>query len=128
MPAIVNVVIGYFTGRYIQKNGKGYETISKLFLTGLLFIFIALCWNMLFPINKKLWTSPFVMITTGIDITIISALLYCVEIKRWNKFNWTGFFLIPGKNPLFIYLLSELLITSVYYIKMSPWAKSLWLD
>ncbi len=120
LPAIVNVTIGYYTGRYIQKNGKGYETISKLLLTGGLLIFIAICWNMLFPINKKLWTSPFVLLTTGIDIILISALLYSLEIKRWNKFSWTSFFIIFGKNPLFIYLLSELLITSVSYIKTAP--------
>ncbi len=120
LPAIVNVVIGYYTGRYIQKNGKGYETIAKLLLTGCLLVFIATCWHLVFPINKKLWTSPFVLLTTGIDIMLISILLYSLEIKRWNKFNWTGFFLVFGKNPLFIYLLSELLITTVYYIRTAP--------
>jgi predicted acyltransferase len=120
LPAIVNVTIGYYTGRYIQKYGKGYETISKLLLTGCLFVLIALCWNTVFPINKKLWTSSFVMLTTGIDIGIIGALLYIVEIKRWNPVNWTGFFLVFGKNPLFIYLLSEILLISISYIKTSP--------
>jgi predicted acyltransferase len=120
LPAIVNVVVGYFAGRYIQKHGKGYETISKLVLTGALFIFIALCWNIIFPINKKLWSSSFVFITTGIDLILISALLYSLEIKRWNRFNWSNFFIIFGRNPLFIYLLSELLITSISFIRVSP--------
>src|SRR5207253_9898202 len=57
LPAIVNVVAGYFAGRFIQKKGKDYETISKLMLVGALFIFVAIWWNMSFPINKKLWTS-----------------------------------------------------------------------
>jgi predicted acyltransferase len=118
IPAIVNVVIGYFAGKYIQEKGKAYETISKLLLAGCALIFIALCWDMVFPINKKLWSSSFVLLTTGIDLVIIAALIYILELKFWNPLNWTRFFTIFGKNPLFIYLLSELLITVVYMIRM----------
>ena len=120
IPAIVNVIIGYYTGRFIQKKGKGFETIAKLMLTGCLLIFIALWWNMLFPINKKLWTSTFVLLTTGIDVMIISALLYCLEIKSWNPFKWSNFFLVLGKNPLFIYLLSEILYITVTMVRVTP--------
>ncbi len=119
LPAIVNVLIGYYAGTYIQKNGKGFDTLTRLLLVGILFIFIALCWNMVFPINKKLWSSSFVMITTGIDLVLIATMIYILEIKNWNFLNWTGFFLILGKNPLFIYLLSEVLITLVGMIHMS---------
>jgi len=116
LPAIVNVICGYFAGQFIQQKGKGYETISKLLLMGCLFIFIALTWNMSFPIGKKLWTSPFTLLTVGIDLVLISALIYIVEIRAWNKANWTGFFTTVGKNPLAIYLLSELLAIAFYTI------------
>ena len=116
LPAIVNVVAGYFAGTYIQKNGKNYETISKLLLTGCLLIFIALCWNMVFPINKKLWTSPFVLLTTGLDLALIAALIYVIEMKEWMQGGWTQFFLVFGKNPLFIYLLSEIGVTILYML------------
>ncbi len=120
LPAIVNVVIGYYAGRFIQTNGKTYETISKLMLVGVSLIFIALWWNMVFPINKKLWTSPFVLLTTGIDLLILSVLIYALEIKNWNKGNWTRFFIIFGKNPLFLYLLSEVLIIIIDMILVQP--------
>jgi predicted acyltransferase len=119
MTSIVNVVIGYFAGRFIQDKGKGYETISKVMLTGALFIFIALWWNMIFPINKKLWSSPFVLLTTGIDLLLISALIYILEIKNRNGLKWTNFFLVFGKNPLFIYILSEVLVTILFMIRVS---------
>jgi len=120
MTAIVNVGIGYFAGKFIQEKGKGYETISKLMLTGALLIFIALWWNMVFPINKKLWSSPFVLLTTGIDLLIISALVYVLEIKNQNNLKWSSFFLVFGKNPLFIYILSEVLITILFMIRITP--------
>jgi predicted acyltransferase len=120
LPSIVNVVIGYYAGKYIQKNGKGYETIAKLLLAGTLLIFLALCWNMTFPINKKLWSSSFVLLTTGIDLVVISALVYILEIRNHNEFKWTNFFLVFGKNPLFIYLLSEVLVIIFYMIPVGP--------
>jgi predicted acyltransferase len=120
LPAIVNVFIGYMAGRFIQLKGKGYETISRLMLTASLLIFLALWWNMIFPINKKLWTSSFVLLTTGIDLLLISALIYIVEIKKLNNANWTRFFVVFGKNPLFIYILSEILVTIFYMIRITP--------
>src|SRR5215218_6877528 len=120
LPSIVNVVIGYYAGVFIQRKGKGYEAMTKLLLVGILFIFIALCWNMTFPINKKLWSSPFVLLTTGIDLVIIGTLLYIVELRQWNALNWTRFFVVFGKNPLFIYLLSELLIVFFYMLHVAP--------
>jgi predicted acyltransferase len=114
LPAIINVVAGYFAGRVIQQGGKNYETISKLMLTGALFIFLALWWNTIFPINKKLWTPPFVLLTSGIDLVLISALVYIIEIKKSGNTWWTDFFLVFGKNPLFIYLLSELLVIVLF--------------
>jgi predicted acyltransferase len=85
-------------------------------LSGTLLIFIALCWDMVFPINKKLWTSSFVLLTNGIDLLLLSSLIYIVEIAKQNAFNWTKFFLVLGKNPLTIYLLSEVLAISFYMI------------
>jgi predicted acyltransferase len=120
LPSIVNVVIGYYAGVFVQRKGKGYETMTKLLLTGALLIFIALSWNMVFPINKKLWSSPFVLLTTGIDLMLIAALLYIVELRRWNGLNWTRFFVVFGKNPLFIYILSELLVIIFYMVQVRP--------
>ncbi len=128
LPAIVNVIIGYFAGKFIQEKGKTFETISKLLLVGCLFIFIAICWDAVFPINKKLWTSSFVMITTGIDLVLISFLIYAVEIKNWNYLNWSDFFLPVGKNPLFVYLVSETMLTILSWIKLGSHSVPEWVD
>ena len=106
LPAIVNVICGYYAGKFIQEKGKTYETLSKLLLFGFLFIFLALCWNMSFPIAKKLWTSSFVLLTVGIDLVLISALIYMVEMRAW-KGSWTSFFETFGKNPLAIYIFGD---------------------
>jgi predicted acyltransferase len=128
MTSIVNVVIGYYVGKFIQTNGKNYTTVAKLLLTGCLFIFIAICLDPLFPMNKKLWSSSFVLITTGIDMVIISFLIYSLEIQNWNWGNWARFFTIPGKNPLFIYIVSEVLLTILAWVVIAKKSLPEWVD
>jgi predicted acyltransferase len=114
LPAIVNVIGGYLAGDFIRRYGNSYETIAKLMVTGGMLVFFALTWDMAFPINKKLWTSSFVLLTVGLDLMIISALIFVIEMRSYKK--WTGFFVVFGRNPLFIYILSEVLIITMYLI------------
>src|SRR5882724_7252238 len=73
IPAITQVIFGYFAGNYIVQKGKTYETITKLFVTGCVLVFLGYCWDLVFPINKKIWTSSFVVYTSG-----LATLLLCV--------------------------------------------------
>jgi predicted acyltransferase len=114
-PAIVNVIAGYFTGMFVQQKGKTYEGLAKMLLVGSLLMAIAVGWDLLLPINKKLWTSSYVFYTVGIDMIFLSMLIYVIEFRQ--KAGWTSFFNVFGKNPLFIYLLSELLVVVLYTIR-----------
>lgn len=127
LPSIVNVTIGYLTGQFIQQKGKNYEAIAKLMLWGSFLIFAALCWNLTFPIAKKLWTSPFVLLTVGIDLLIISLLIYLIEIRK-GKTAWAGFFITAGKNPLTVYLFSELFVTVLYLIPVKDTSAYQWIN
>ncbi|MBL7699873.1 MAG: DUF1624 domain-containing protein [Chitinophagaceae bacterium] len=120
LPAIVNVIIGYYAGVFVQNKGKTYETVARLLLAGSVLILAALAWNSVFPVNKKLWTSSFVLLTTGIDLAIIAGLIFLVEIRKAGlpEKGWTKFFTIFGKNPLFIYLLSELLAITMWQVNV----------
>lgn len=122
LPAIVNVIAGFLAGDYIRKHGNTYETISKLMIAGCVLIFIALTWNMAFPINKKLWTSSFVLLTVGLDLLILPLLIYVFEIVKSKK--GSHFFLVFGRNPLFIYFTSEVLLILMFMIKVGD--TSLW--
>ena len=118
-PSVVNVVVGYYAGLFVQqKGGKSYETVARLMIAGFVSLCTAYFWDLLFPINKKLWTSSFVLYTVGLDMIILGILIYIIEIRSWNK--WTYFFQVFGRNPLSIYLLSELLVTLFYMIRTGP--------
>ncbi len=118
MTGIVNVIGGFLAGAFIQRKGKNYEAVAKLMICGALLIAVALFWAQFFPVAKKLWTSTFTLLTIGIDLAILGLLVYIIEIK--NHKRGTNFFLIFGRNPLAIYLLSELLITVFFLIWVQP--------
>jgi predicted acyltransferase len=118
LPAIVNVIAGYLAGAYIQRKGRNYESVAKLLIAGVCLIGIALFWAQFFPLAKKLWTSTFTLLTIGIDLVIIGMLIYAIELKNIKR--GTNFFLVFGRNSLAIYLLSELLLTTISTIWVKP--------
>jgi predicted acyltransferase len=108
LPAIAQVIFGWLVGSYIIQKGKTFEMCTGLFVTASVLIFAGFCWHMVFPINKKIWTSSFVLYTTGLAIFTLSTMIYLVEL-RGHKAAFTKFFDVFGKNPLFIFFLSGFL-------------------
>ncbi|MBX3254818.1 MAG: DUF5009 domain-containing protein [Chitinophagaceae bacterium] len=119
LPAIVQVIFGFLVGDYIiqktknsitsspgkQHTGIYYPVIAHLFTIAMLFIFIGICWDTAFPLNKKIWTSSYVVYTSGLAIAVLAMIIQVVEIYR-KKGAWGRFFDVFGKNPLFIFVLS----------------------
>lgn len=108
IPAIVQVIFGYLVGQYIQQKGKTFEMVTNLFVAGSVLIFAGLCWDTVFPINKKIWTSSYVLYTSGLATTVLAVLLYLIEFRKYTGLI-TRFFDVFGKNPLFIFVLSGFL-------------------
>ncbi len=106
--AIVQVVFGYFVGQYIQEKGKNFEMLTHLFVAGIVLVFTGFCWDYVFPINKKIWSSSYTIYTTGLATITLAILIYLIEFKD-VKGNWSKFFDVFGKNPLFIFVLSGFL-------------------
>lgn len=108
MPAIASVVFGYMAGRYLREKGTSYEAISHLMVAGLVSLFIGLGWHTVFPINKPIWSSSYVLYTTGLALTILAVIIFFVELK--GRSRWTKPFVLFGRNPLLIYALSGILV------------------
>lgn len=112
LPAIVQVIFGYFVGFYIQAKGKSYEMLTNLLIAGCVLIFTGFMWDLVFPINKKIWTSSYVLYTTGLAMMVLSVLMYLVEMKKVHETSagkLFQFFNVFGKNALFVFALSGFL-------------------
>src|SRR5690606_24848380 len=103
LPAIVNVIVGYFAGYYIQTRGNNPGTVFKLIGAGLGLLGAALLWNIYFPINKPIWSSSYVLYSSGFTLLTLAVLMWMIEVKSIK--NWTYFFEVFGRNPLFIYIM-----------------------
>ena len=108
LPAITEVIFGYLAGIYIIQKGKSFEGTTVLFATAGLLVLTGYCWHMVFPINKKIWTSSYVLYTSGLALFWLALLIYLVELRSF-KSGIFKFFDAFGENPLFIFFLSGFL-------------------
>jgi len=112
LPAIVNVLAGYFAARALVGDADRVRSVRKFIVAAAVCLALALLWNDVFPINKKLWTSSFVLCTVGLDLLVLSVLVYLTEIRSQlpSGQSWPYFFEVFGKNTLFIYLFADVVV------------------
>ena len=107
LPAIVTGIMGVLAGSWLKGTKPAEEKVIYMFLVANLSITIALLWGTVFPINKSLWTSSFVLYTGGIALHFLALLYWLLDIKHF-KINPLIKFRAFGINPLFLYTLSIL--------------------
>jgi len=105
IPAIVTALLGYMAGAQI-KNTEKQKVPQQLLIGGAIGIIAGLLWGFIFPINKPLWTSSYVLYSAGWASVALAGLIWIIDIKSYKK--WTSFFVVFGMNPLFIFALSGL--------------------
>ena len=108
IPSIVQVIFGYMVGNYIQQKGKNFEMVTGLFVASVGMLVTGYCWDMVFPINKKIWTSSYTIYTTGLATLTIATMIYFIELKNIRGV-FSKFFDVFGKNALFVFALSAFL-------------------
>jgi predicted acyltransferase len=108
-PATVNVLAGFFAGVYLQGKHQNSQKVKWLLVSGIVLITVSYLWHLTFPINKKIWTSSYVLLTVGYDLLLLCGLMVVIEIKK--RIQWTYFFQVFGRNPLILYVCSGLVIS-----------------
>ena len=109
IPATVTAMLGMFTGEFIRLPEEKYSGGKKtLLMLGAATALIAagLLWSLSLPLNKKLWTSTFVLVVGGISVALYALVYYIVEVKGHTE--WTFFFRVIGLNSITIYLLQQM--------------------
>jgi predicted acyltransferase len=120
IPAIGTVILGVFTGRWITRKDEPIaERLNAMFVVGALAMMVGLMWNWVFPINKSLWTSSFVMFTGGMAAVALAGCIWLVDVKevRW----WTKPFVIYGMNPILAFVGSGVLARIIYTLVQVPY-------
>lgn len=118
LPATVNVLAGYLAGVAILRGSSLVRVVRLMALTGAGLVLAGLAWSPWFPIAKKLWTGSFVLLTNGLDLILLAGLVALVEVA--GRQRGTGFFTILGRNPLAVYLFSELFVIVLEMVPVGP--------
>jgi len=104
IPAVATVIIGYFIGEMITSEKQGNRVILKLLLLGASALGLGILWGTVFPINKPLWTSPYVLYTAGWGMIVFALIYFLADVLKFQK--WGVFFMILGTNAIFAYTLA----------------------
>lgn len=115
LPSIVNGIIGLLIGQILMREISKTQKATKMAITGIALIITGLLWNIVFPINKSIWTSSYVLYTTGLAATFLSILYYVIDIADYKK----GFkpFLIWGVNPMIVFFTSQIIPQALVMIE-----------
>jgi predicted acyltransferase len=106
LPAVVTVLVGYFTGSWLQKQQVKSRTSINLVIFGLVCLIIGILWGFVFPLNKALWTSSYVVYTAGWALLVLALCYELVEVRGLKKL---GFPLeVMGLNAIFLFVGSGL--------------------
>jgi len=109
IPATVTAMLGMFTGEFVrlpeEEVSGNRKTLAMLGAAAAL-LGIGLLWSKVLPLNKKLWTSTFVLVVGAFSIAAYAVIYYIVEVKGYRK--WTFPFCIVGLNSITIYLLQQI--------------------
>jgi predicted acyltransferase len=105
LSALTNVLVGYLAVGYVREHGTTYETVATLWLIAALMTGAALLFSDLVPINKKLWTSPYALLSAGVATAAYSATIMLADLRPSGAL--VSFASPLGRNTLLIYLLSE---------------------
>lgn len=105
IPAIGTALLGMFTGEFMLSKRlieKPLMKVGYMMLAAIVLILIGLIWNLVFPINKHLWTSSFVCFAGGLSLLLFSVFHLVIEV--WQCKKWAFVFIVIGLNPITIYL------------------------
>jgi predicted acyltransferase len=108
IPAIVTAMLGMFTGSFVKKKeySKGQKTIW-MFIAAAVLLGLGLLWDTVFPINKKLWTSSFVLVVGAYSVAMFALFYLIMDVLGWKK--WAKPLKVVGLNSITIYMAQRII-------------------
>ena len=107
IPAIAHTLLGFYACKLMAESRDTYEKVLRFLLMGAVMVFAAYLFTYLLPLNKRIWSPTYVLMTCGLCSLLQGILMYVIDIQ--GRKGWTMPFLVFGVNPLFLYVFSELL-------------------
>jgi len=125
IPAIVTGLSGVLAGHLIKSSITEAQKVVWMFVVGAACIFLGLFWDLSFPINKALWTSSYVLYTSGIALQCLAVCYWFIDVLGYK--SWTTPWVAFGMNALSAYVLSGLLARLLGLIEVGDQSLKAWI-
>ena len=114
-PAIATGMTGMLAGRLILTRKITENTIIMFFIAGISLILAGSVWGWQFPINKKIWSSSYVLYTAGWAFSALAISLYFIDLKGYKNNLLARYGVIFGSNAIAIYIMADVFETFYKY-------------
>ena len=118
IPALATCLAGLLTGKWLRTARSAGSKAIGMATMGAIAVIVGRTWHLWFPINKKLWTSSYVLFTAGLALFCLALCYWIVDVKQ-HRGSWTKPILVFGKNAIAAYFLSEALAAALFAIHFS---------
>ena len=108
IPAVASCLTGLLTGKWLRTTRANSRKALAMVACGVCAVILGSVWHLWFPINKKLWTSSFVLLTSGLALLFLALFYWLTDIKNFRK-GWTNPILVFGRNAIAAYVFAEIL-------------------
>lgn len=115
LPSISTGLFGIITGLTLRSGPDPLKKLRFMLRQGILLLALGLAFSFIFPINKNLWSSSFVLVTAGLANLLLAFFYYLVDLKKST--GWTKPFIVYGMNSILVYAIAETLDTFLNYIQ-----------
>lgn len=111
-PAIVTGITGMLAGQLMLMDKPPLEKVACLMTAGLFAAIAGYFWGLVFPPNENLWTSSFVLVTSGFATMLLGALYFLVDISGYTDGTKPG--ILFGANAITVYVLADVFALLFY--------------
>jgi predicted acyltransferase len=123
IPALATCLLGVLTGLWLRTEKRMITKAGGMLAASIAGLALGSFWDIWFPINKRMWTSSYVLYAAGWTLLALAICYFVIEIKRQNG-TWTYPWKVFGSNAIFSYALSELLASTLDYIQVGQYGHS----
>ena len=106
IPALATALLGIVTGIWLRTQKTLAEKAKGLAIGAVTLLILGFTWSIWFPLNKKLWTSSYVLAAAGISMSVLTLFFWIVEVKN-HRGKWMYPMLVFGSNSILAYMFSE---------------------
>ena len=117
LPAIATTLLGIFTGDWLRSSRDRQTIALRMFAMGWVAVVVGLAWSLVFPINKNLWTSSYVVFTAGAAWVSLAICYWLIDIKGYR--DWAKPFVVFGVNAIAAFVLSGLITRILLFAQVS---------